>query len=126
MNQRTIKFRAWDGKVMIYGDDGYHFDFNNESYGLVDSTGTRIRTEAIMQDTGLRDKNGKKIWDGDILEIEQVVSFSRVSDVTKNTDKNYKTVVYENGNHNVPISNYSFPIVGITIVGNIYENPELI
>jgi uncharacterized phage protein (TIGR01671 family) len=62
---REIKFRAWNGKKMIYKDIIVHD-------GVV-NLGWRNFEEAIdfkgplMQFTGLHDKNGKEIYEGDIV-----------------------------------------------------------
>lgn len=58
---REIKFRVWDNnhEAMHYSDDAGSLDW---IFGLVDRHGG-----AIMQYTGLKDKNQKYIYEGDIL-----------------------------------------------------------
>lgn len=59
---RTIKFRCWDGKTMDYeplATDRYTEDSINDEFSESDSI--------YMQFTGLHDKNGKEIYEGDVL-----------------------------------------------------------
>ena len=75
-----MKFRAWDGQdTMIY------FDFNSIKHdGLIDwnenkysdtGGGLYIDNCDVMQYTGLQDKTGRDIFDGDIVGIEDVYHF---------------------------------------------------
>lgn len=70
---REIKFRAWDKKEkkMHYGnmemfDDMIGFRFGH--FG-VDTSKEDIK---LMQSTGLKDKNGTEIYEGDILQVLDV------------------------------------------------------
>ena len=74
----------------------------------------------LMQYTGLKDKNNKEIYEGDIL----FESFG----------ERYYKVVFENGGFRAEFKGdfdeHSFDLIdvvaqGCEIVGNIYENPEL-
>lgn len=60
---REIKFRAWDGKRMTTSGIMY-----NNSTGCIERP--KVQSFYIMQFTGLHDKNGKEIYEGDILECD--------------------------------------------------------
>jgi hypothetical protein len=94
---REIKFRAWNGNVLTYYPELRNW--NTEYSDLEDCE--------IMQFTGLKDKNGKEIYEGDIWEK---ITYPR----------NMFVVKFNNGAFNIS----DFTSLG-TVLGNIYENPEL-
>jgi len=122
---REIKFRAFD-KVNKYMMD--IFDNDNDDWFLP----SWKNTHEVMQYTGLKDSKEKEIYEGDIVEIE-TYSYEE-------PENSYKGVVH--------ISVYGFSVLGeddmgtkdyynlleiegsylteIEVVGNIYENPELL
>lgn len=117
---REIKFRAWvkDEKRMLAGQDlcriiaNYH-GLNNEEWANLE----------MMQFTGLKDKNGKEIFEGDVVRDSE---YRRLT-VRFNTEGDFYGLcfqgiitVFQNPSPKV-IDKY-----GIEIIGNIYENPELI
>lgn len=125
---REIKFRAWlkEKKEMI---DNARPDFFckqlhylcDNSAGGQDVLGVSTEDIELMQYTGLKDKNNKEIYEGDILS-------------DGNNEKLYK-VIFENGSFRAEFEGdfeeYSFDLInvvaqGCEIVGNIYENPKLL
>jgi len=128
--KREIKFRAWDkaGKRMIYskewreGDDYYVISL------LIDDIGWSVwkikeysslkerellvnyKTGILMQFTGLKDKNGKEIYEGDILEYKNTGAWGRF--VVKWDKRGFWDcgIDYKNSK----------------IIGNLFENPELL
>ena len=100
---RTIKFRAWDGENMSY-----------------DWTDLSFTTIEYMQFTGLLDKNGVEIYEGDILAVECAGGLANFE------------VVWEKNNARFNRANCPYLAGGLSygdgveIIGNIYQNPELI
>ncbi len=115
---RGIIFRAWDaeeacwvqpGLVSIAGDGGlYSYDTN------ADCLVSEILPLKISPFTGLHDKNGKEIYEGDILDREGIGKFP----VTINETHGYRFMI---GLDQICKAD---AIYG-TVIGNIYENPEM-
>ena len=117
---REIKFRVWDKRhnSMEYINDLYWFeengihDFNDDNY-------------VFMQNTGLKDKNGKEIYDSDIVKVtwgSGKIVFYEVKYCgslgyhylrdTKNKEDDDIICIYD----------YS----QMDVIGNVFNNPELL
>lgn len=115
---RELKFRVWwknDSKPSIYTEDD-----------LFDDTWTMSEYIAIEQYTGLKDKNGKEIYEGDIIRekwFDEDVrrGENRVGKVEYFTDG---FVCWFVGGRFIPLG--MFPVSHIEVIGNIHDNPELL
>lgn len=127
------KYRAWDGVEKKFVEHFFITD-NGLICNMEKPTSDRKllipieKSELIlMQSTGLRDKNGKEIFEGDIVQFE---------DCYTETDFLYvNTGIVEWSQGSFTITNRDSVEMGdlldgefldVTIIGNVYENPELL
>jgi len=104
---REIKFRAWHDGQMLYED---------WSMNVFRTIGDILKFDTVMQYTGLKDANGVEIYEGDI-----VLTMHGVMAVEWNDDA--CLMQFDDGS---PINGGEMYGTHKTIIGNIYENPELI
>ena len=129
----TPKFRAWDkhGQKMFANDELIIWNGNvyaNDSKKLTCNNlkGWSIDDEYLMQSTGLVDKNGKEIFDGDILACK---TDDEVINLNIFWDEEHALFMFESKKYNEQeplaelVENNTYPF---EIIGNIYENPELL
>ncbi len=123
---RTIKFRAWDknkGMSEPTEDRGVFFRWR----GL--SSNVWIDFE-LMQFTGLLDKNGKEIYEGDIIRYETSEDFDAESTYDEIAEVKFINGVFDPvylSKRELHTYEDALLIVGkIEVIGNIYENPELL
>ena len=120
--KREIKFRAW---ITTDVDDKDN-DIKSMSYDLAFTKYAPInellnKEECLMQFTGLKDKNGKEIYEGDILTkwdgLKKKVFFS---------DKYYNFQLSHLDNKGFCDTLAFWNQESTEVIGNIYENPELL
>ena len=82
--------------------------------------------ECIMQSTGLKDKNDKEIFEGDILACE---TDDEVINLNIFWDEEHALFMFESKKYNEQeplaelVENNTYPF---EIIGSVYENPELL
>jgi len=129
---RTIKFRAWDkhDKVMyqVYRLSGLDAkNFNPLVYVNREKAEISLDGYELMQFTGLKDKNGKEIYEGDIVRFR-----GHSWDIDGNHYHPIKTekIVFEGGafdcNYRYEEDCYDVGWEEVEVIGNIYENKELL
>lgn len=136
------KFRAWDKlRKRISVVDRIYFD--TKGVQLRDDGGLywrHFREVILIQSTGLKDKNGKEIFELDILEIQgirMVVKFGnyRYIEILKRKDHALGTV-YDGLGFYIECINAADPdrigpfepetLKESVVIGNIYENAEMV
>lgn len=120
MKQRDIKFRIWDKK-----EEWWLFDYKEMGgfallgevvlvEGIREIPVERLEDFEVMQFTGLLDKNGKEIYEGDICK----------------SNGHKDSIKWEHGRWKFWVEDclecYNNTSLKLEVVGNIYENPELL
>lgn len=120
---REIKFRVWDKEnkemvsvTTIDFNEGKITEVNTETYCWSNNfENSNLHLIELMQYTSLKDKNGKEIYEGDIINNE-------------GTRQKYE-VIFHKGCFCINRSVLGYHIFNenkVEVIGNIYENPELI
>jgi hypothetical protein len=142
---REIKFRVWDKTAIFVRDDGTlpngkpHMKYDvgimashakSEYAGGIDGLEIRVNSErfVLMQYTGLKDKNGKEIYEGDIVQTnlnKKIWSIDfRVGSWVFNKEAgvgDYEWYYFHEYREMLARANGK-----IEIIGNIYEQPHLL
>jgi hypothetical protein len=116
---REIKFRGvllkhHEGLKWVYGY--YSYERKSGIHEIIYEDGGRsVVGESVGQFTGMYDKNGKEIYESDLL-----APFGNITQ--KPQIENCFVVEYSNGSYNIGKESDT----DYCIIGNIYENPELL
>ncbi len=118
---RPIKFKLWDDKLKKMGNP-FSLDGRTKVIGFIPDK------DDLLQFTGLLDKNGMEIYEGDYIlasnewQLKRYVGVQEVfynSKLAKFDFKNRKGIYL---NNNI----LQHPQTRLEVVGNIYENPDLL
>ena len=137
---RTVKFRAWcrNMQEMIEVTD---LHISEKNPWVKDGFGGFTKNFELLQWTGLKDANGIEIYEGDIVRIlytdwpSNPAPNNEGLEEYKKSISNIGEVVYSNlfgdAQYEIAIQDFRGPIAPgphgeIEVIGNIYENPELL
>lgn len=115
---RVTSNRFGDGEILVEATDGF---------GWIE-----VKPEYLMQSTGLEDKNGVEIFEGDIVKVtDEDEEYSYISVVKNYAEEGYPAFDIEYPSDWEYESNALSTIMSggyetIEVIGNIYENPELL
>lgn len=122
------RFRAWDKefKEMVQVDA---LVFDEQIIKATYKNGNVVKEDLknyiLMQSTGLKDKNGKEIFEGDVLKVTNLASWLEVVSFNENkamfVSKETKRKIEETPLYDL----FNTDIFEVEIIGNIHTNPEL-
>ena len=132
----NTSFGEWlDSQELVFSNGKWFRDWRRFEDGFP----LNMRDCVVMQSTGLKDKNGVEIFEGDV--VRSFSNINRVSDphLTQTIEPTYnnKIVIYSNGafvlsddgkrEYAGVLNHYAGAMTkDFKVIGNIYENPELL
>lgn len=152
---RPIRFRVWSKKIDKFLNSEEHYlamdgrgivyNYEDLDLGLL---GADMDNFVVQQFTGLKDKNGKEIYEGDVISRQEFI-ISRENVMKGDYKEIHRLVIFENGAFQLKRNKYDEEseegvfvvehdrylsdqnvtdnkIMGWEIVGNIFENSDLI
>lgn len=122
-----LRYRAWlkEDKEMIEVEEMNFYNGELDFIGDGITWMCKSNDCVLMQSTGLRDKNGKEIFEGDIVKVTnlsswlEVVSFNE--DKAMFVSKEIKREIEESPLYDL----FNTDIFEVEIIGNIHTNPKL-
>jgi len=128
-----IKFRVWDGQKLHYPmySNGMRVEINDTAWALVKYsmgddgkpepnviTISGVTDSVLMACTGLKDRNGDLIWEGDVLKAHGYVIWNDIEYRWSAVDLNW--------NNQRDVHDLDYLTSPFEVIGNIYENPDLL
>ena len=131
---KELRFRAWDAD----NKDMFHFRFDDVSAGQCGENDSYLSNCVVMQYTGLLDKNGKEIYEGDIVRVDS----ERYNDLSTRVQFTGEVIMSQGGwrllynhrflnlcdhySHSTSLEEHDCCFDDGEVIGNIHENTELL
>lgn len=103
-------FKQWiDLKKIVFADD------DNSIIGIIDKDGEPygVKEVKLLQFTGLKDRGGKEIYEGDIVDCSRY-----------NGEEIYRVVIKDI--RNLPLEMFGSNLDFLTLTGNVFENKDML
>ena len=136
---RKIKFRIYDKELKESHieeledlcEDDYWYDGETEVWSVLKDCNDKQERFVALQYTGLKDKNGKEIYEGDILQhlYDYCDKTDRYAVTWDNDNLQYTFENIHKRNTYMALEDFYDDYYGdysIEVIGNIYKNPELL
>lgn len=139
---RELKFRVW-----IKDEERYYDESDEESYTIVPNGNVTYTSEAYEEDgvfytdttnatnnvvveqyTGLKDKNGKEIYEGDVVHYTEKIAPNKSSTYEVYYDQLHAMYALSPVDGKIDVGEFYGYIMRqqYEVIGNIHENPELL
>ena len=118
------KFRAWDKRKNKWVDYPIYIDSEGNIYWQNYERGLQEADDLIiMQYTGLKDKNGVEIYEGDLVEHDDDIGdgWETYEPAEIVFDIDYAQFCFK-----WDVSNFLINYKNLKVIGNVYENPDLV
>lgn len=115
---REIKFRAWN-KTQLWMDNVWSIDWEHDLLCFSKHNQDFMEHYALMQFTGLKDKNGVEIYEEDIFNYRCGGTKQDSPYVVKDAFELWKDIGEGEGDSYYRMSDFE-------VIGNIYEHPHLL
>lgn len=124
-----FRFRAWHPETKRMSEPWDFTDWDGDN--LLTLNCVRLDSIVVMQSTGLTDKNGKEIFEGDVVTIRNS-AVGEMMKATRGIDPHNELVVWNEGNGCWDFKEYG-PMMyedsdwrECEIIGNVHEHPHLL
>jgi hypothetical protein len=124
---REIKYRAWDGKQMHHSpalsEGAQHLASWFEAHSVFGPEG---KESVFMDFSGISDKKGKEVYEGDIIDLSGKYKYKVVFEDAKFVCYHLTNPEWGRWGDLRRLTDSDFIDYRWEVIGNIYENPELL